>query len=364
MPRTALAALVASTILPATALGGGISIGVYFPAADLQESYQNAYDVSDTGLIVGGAGANGFVRTLDGGSQPDWQLGSVAVSADGTAGLGFSSASNTVFRYRRFIGIDSLPSLPLYRMQGWGISGDGSVAVGFAEPIASGSPQFVRWVGLENPQIQVLGAGYAYDITPDGTRIAGSTFSQVPGNHLEPMIYTDAAGVQRLGLPAGYYTTDGTISISADGSAVVGTVQTPLGLRRPFLWTEQVGAVALDDVPGGIGNTYGRDVSGDGSIVVGQADVPGGTVAFLWDQQHGTRRLADVLADLGVSIDPAFHLEAALGISNDGTMIVGIATHVRDGVTRREPFVAIIPAPGVAASILIGGLAVGRSRRR
>jgi hypothetical protein len=43
--------------------------------------------------------------------------------------------------------------------------------------------------------------------------------------------------------------------------------------------------------------------------------------AFVWDQLHGMRTLADVLEGLGVSLN-GWKLEEATGVSEDGLTIV------------------------------------------
>ena len=82
---------------------------------------------------------------------------------------------------------------------------------------------------------------------------------------------------------------------------------------------------------------------------------------FLWDAEHGTRSLLQMLAD-----DPdltGWRLDAALAISSDGRAIVGYG---RNPSGNLEAWIAVIPEPATSLLILVGlaGLAASRGVAR
>ena len=119
-------------------------------------------------------------------------------------------------------------------------------------------------------------------------------------------------------------------SVSADGDTVVGfsIVEVLPGMwteteTEAFRWTEATGMSGLGDLPGGRYYSIARDVSGDGAVIVGYGNTDLGWEPFVWTESCGIRRLADVLRnDFGVDIG-AWQLRYALGVSDDGLVIVG-----------------------------------------
>jgi len=122
---------------------------------------------------------------------------------------------------------------------------------------------------------------------------------------------------------------------------------------------------ALGDLPGGVFQSTAQDVSADGSIVVGYGTSPNGQEAFLWDESRGMRRLEDVLVDewgLGPDeFDPDWTLIDARDISYDGSVIVGLGTNP-SGET--QGWVVVIPEPATLTLLTLGGLAVVGRRKR
>ena len=58
-------------------------------------------------------------------------------------------------------------------------------------------------------------------------------------------------------------------------------------------------------MPGESGGSYARHLSGDGSRVIGWAEIATGKTAFVWDEANGMRRLHDVLTlDHGLDLKP------------------------------------------------------------
>ena len=110
--------------------------------------------------------------------------------------------------------------------------------------------------------------------------------------------------------------------MSADGSVIVGSGVSDDGAQA-FRWTEATGMVGLG-VPAGWYSMSAESVSGDGSIIVGEA-LGGDYRAFIWDESHGWRNLNDVLKnDYGlVAVMSGWTLTKAISISADGKTIVG-----------------------------------------
>ena len=104
--------------------------------------------------------------------------------------------------------------------------------------------------------------------------------------------------------------------VSADGSVVVGTSDTPEGSQgEAFRWTESSGMVGIGDLPGGGSQSQAYGVSTDGSVVVGQGSAVSGYEAFRWTQSGGMVGLGDL---------PGGELDSwAFGVSADGSVVVG-----------------------------------------
>ena len=97
--------------------------------------------------------------------------------------------------------------------------------------------------------------------------------------------------------------------ISADGSVVVG------GSRFDDFsyWSEESGAIDLPNAPGSVGAVYGRGITPDGTVVVGQS----GHKAFRWTKETGS-------VGLGFLSDSIFfQVSDAWDVTSDGSTIVG-----------------------------------------
>lgn len=158
--------------------------------------------------------------------------------------------------------------------------------------------------------------------------------------------YMPAAVFIPLGdLPGGEFRSEPT-RISADGSTVVGWSAADRG-REAFVWTEDDGMIGLGFLPGGTQSTA-LGVSGDGTTVVGFADnsdAPGlQAEAFVWTREEGMRPLG---------ILPGGSDSRARAISADGSTIVG-GSQRSDGAveafrwTRDEGLTGIGDLPGGA----------------
>ncbi|MEX2139781.1 MAG: hypothetical protein WD894_11005 [Pirellulales bacterium] len=257
---------------------------------------------------------------------------------------------------------------------GFDISADGSVVVGRAT--TSLGDEAFRWTQATG----MVGLGdlpggrkssIAFGVSADGAVVVGEAY----GSDDRPQAFRwTEAGMDGLGrLPGGVRSS--ARRVSADGVVVVGINSYtpspgPMDSRyEAFRWTQAGGMMGLGDLPGGVLRNEARDVSADGSVIVGHAfsvrpdDFPG-REAFFWTEATGMVNLRDALIAGGVTNLDNSILFDATGISADGRTIVGVAFH--DGI--QQGFVATIPEPTtillaiIAAAALLGlyFLKVGR----
>jgi probable HAF family extracellular repeat protein len=113
--------------------------------------------------------------------------------------------------------------------------------------------------------------------------------------------------------------------VSGDGSVIVGD-SNRLGGREAFRWTSS-GMVGLGTLPGGTGEFFSvaSGVSADGNTIIGRSGTGNGFQVFIWTADGGMQNLNDVLISQGVDLQ-GYKLSEAFGISDDGTKIVGIAS--------------------------------------
>lgn len=271
------------------------------------------------------------------------------VSADGTTVAGATNSG--LFRWQQGVGrtdvsLNSAPSRVA-------ISADGTVAVatsGFAgwRWAAGSAPATVPGLGAAPSQT-------ASGVSADGAVVVGSAQS---GLGIELTRWTAQTGAVGLGrIPGGQYNSTATV-VSADGSVIYGIGQGPSGIDT-FRWTAATGMVGLGMANGGlVGVPIPQDVTPDGGIIVGST-----SEAFVWTIGAGPQRLADVLTEnFGINLG-SFQLLTAMGISDDGRVIVGAGY---DGVGRnvgwRVELPSAVPGPGSAA--LMVGMALAAARRR
>lgn len=274
---------------------GMLSLG-YLPGGDAS-SY--ARGVSGDGSVVVG--------------QSDWTTGNLAfrwtagnnmerllggdlllytdaqrVSADGSVivGSGLASTVTDAFRWTAADGIKRLGDLDggSTRSVAYGVSADGAVVVGSGFS-ASGAEAF-RWVGNVMTGLDDLDGGTfssaAYDVSGDGTIVVGSS-SSASATSGQAFRWTVAGGMQPLDLVPGSIQAI-AYTISNDGAQIGGFVNVPGAGQRAAIWSADGKVRLVQDV---LQNDYGidlsgwaleyvRDISGDGSILVGQGRNPAG----------------------------------------------------------------------------------------
>ncbi len=105
--------------------------------------------------------------------------------------------------------------------------------------------------------------------------------------------------------------------ISGNGSVVVGASMSDLGTAA-YRWTAASGIVNLGDLPGGRFYSSANGISADGTIIVGEGAGASGNRAFKWTTGTGLTALAMLSGETH---------SRAFGISGDGKIIVGAMEH-------------------------------------
>jgi probable HAF family extracellular repeat protein len=197
-----------------------------------------------------------------------------------------------------------------------GIDAAGSVVVGFSPDAVT--DRAIRWdAGTLTTLGTGLGWSYASGVDPSGSTVVG-----YQSNQLEyfAMRWDGLVGTPLPDPPQGDFGSNAR-EISADGSVIVGWSRQSAG-NQAARW-DASGATLLGTLPGYLAS-QAVDVSGDGSIVIGYSSgsYPA-EIAFIWDPVNGMRPLRDVLVnEFGFDL-AGWTLQRAESISEDGTVIVG-----------------------------------------
>jgi probable HAF family extracellular repeat protein len=206
-----------------------------------------------------------------------------AVSTDGSVAVGYTSNANfdlEAFRWTAsgMVGLGDLPG-GVFNSQASAVSGDGTLAVGLASTGASAYDASFKWTQASG--IALLGPSTfrVIGLSRDGQIAAGGNVGraarvEVATGNLVTIPHVPIAGLST--------DTDIAWAASSDGSVVVGMQNLALG-----------------------NGFFGR--------------------AFIWDAQHGTRIVRDVLVnEFGLGAELAgWELNAATTVSDDGLSLAG-----------------------------------------
>lgn len=373
---------------------GGLALVLGTPRAQAQVSFQGLGSLpgANPGSVVGGISGDGQVVvgsctsgatcseawrwTSAGGIQGlgflpgDSGSNAVATSSDGAVVFGGSGAS--LYRWTSTGMVDigaGLPSGPLLQIFPTDLSSDGLVAVGGFFDFGTFLGGAFRWtsgVGIEIlipfgiPQIAAFNA-----LSSDGTVIVGS--SGLPDDQTG-FFRTNAGGITFLPeLPFGECQCGSDArGVSEDGQTIVGTSH-----QEAFRWTAATGTVGLGLLAPIQFNDFDAalDVSADGSVVVGFSSRASDT-AFIWTEASGILDLRALLSQLDVDMT-GWTLTSAVGVSNDGTVIVGNGINPsgdEEAWIASVPEIPKVPAVSLVQRILLGvAIALGTAsalRRR
>jgi probable HAF family extracellular repeat protein len=209
-----------------------------------------------------------------------------------------------------FQGLGDLPG-GAYKSYAYGVSGDGSVGVGYSES-ASAYHQAFLWTASGGMIGLGIGNTYsdAYGVSSNGSVVIGDAY--LPTR--EAFRWTSEGGMVGLGYLTGAIKS-GASGVSADGAVVVGYSSTSPTVNEATRWTSGGGMVGLGDLSGGDFSSFASGVSADGSAVVGYGTSASGHEAFRWTSASGMVGLGDLA---GGSFD-----SYANAVSADGSVVVG-----------------------------------------
>jgi len=243
-----------------------------------------------------------------------------------------------------------------------GISDDGSIVVG---RIYGGTRQAFRWSserGMEllPAQQSAVPAGYseAVDISSDGSFVLGHAEMFVGDDrgetaYVRGAVRWDDEGVHPLfsGIP---------YALSADDSKAVGELDDLSGSPVAMLWNmETLEATHLADPLRALRTRSARDVSADGSVVVGWGvDADDEQRGFVWTETQGAQEISLFAANLGLPINDGI-LTMANGISEDGQVITGYGYRPSGSL---QGWILVVPEPNTLLLLMLGLFLAARTR--
>jgi uncharacterized membrane protein len=350
---------------PVVCVAAALAAWFFASSARAQHGPPRVIGVGGRAIAVSGDGFHVAVDqslwTEAGGLIPLPLIGTTFREADGLSFDGSFAAVTGMVPGNRAARVHGSSVLQLGTLPGYegaiaiGISSDASViACATTGPPSTHGFFWTAAAGLT--PIGVFPGGttsYPQAISSDGRVLVG--LADRPGVGDVAFRWTQAGGLEELGrLPNEVFGS--ARATSSNGSVVFGFSQTASNDDRPTRWTRDTGMVQLPSLPG-YGVAYPDDATPDGQVAVGIAQNNLGDVAVLWSPD-GIHRLSSVLDGLGVPY-PGWQFEDALGISDDGTVVVGQG-RLNGSDTG---FVVIIPAPAGACLLVPAMLVVQRRRR-
>lgn len=241
------------------------------------------------------------------------------ISADGSTAVGFGQSASLVYEAFRWTETGGMQGLGFISggtySAALGVNADGSVVVGYGDSSTTRTEAF-RWTeagGMERLGFQSGGTySYGFSVSADGSIVVG--YGDSSRTSTEAFRWTEAGGMQSLGFQSGG-DYSAAFSVSADGSVVVGYGSSASSRTQAFRWTEAGGMVGIGFQSGGTrSQAYG--VSADGAVVVGYGNSSASSVneAFRWTQAGGMQSLGFISGGT---------MSRAYGVSGDGSVVVG-----------------------------------------
>jgi uncharacterized membrane protein len=359
-----------------TVLHSALAADATFTSLGLMNSY--ALDVSNDGTVIGFTGNNTLSRQLFRWTPNETILldasvpsaaaivetDGAAISSDGSTIVGTYGSADGVqaFRWTMAGGYELLGDFPgggRPHSHGFDVNEDGTVVVGVGE--FSDRTAAFRWTSATG--LQDLGDGAPLAISPNSEFIVGQGLSAGRG----AVRWT--SDDQMNGLPTLPGSSGSSaLAVANNGVSAGGNnFGAMMSLRSQAVrWTDE-GVMSLGTFPGAlpIHSSTALSISADGTAIVGMAQVPGreGQAvprAFYWSETIGMVDLRDLLIGLGVTGLDNWILSSANGISDDGLTIVGQATQGAGP----EAFIATIPEPSTIVLATIAAVAMSLAIRR
>jgi len=209
----------------------------------------------------------------------------------------------------------------------------------------------------------------AYDVSGNGQVVVGGSYEI---DSLQAFKWTKADGITALGKLDGYeHSVAG--SINSDVNMIVGAsynidweLLSVGDLFNAFssqatLWSSTTGTVGLGYLHTDSVSSWASAITPDGEVVIGASSqvieitspisvlaetttyTTGTTEAFRWTEAKGMQSIGEWLSDSGYEVPSNTTLQSPIGVSDDGTVIIGNGALVtEDGVTTqiRGPWVA------------------------
>lgn len=289
------------------------------------------------------------------------------ISGDGSVVIGDTLVDQPLgFRPYIWTSEGGYQTLPLpdgaFFAAAYGVNRDGSVVVGttHVEPQPSAETQAVRWRGAQDYQLLGVLPGTwrssAAAVNDRGDVIVGLC-PRFDGQ-LRAFRWSEDTGMQQL---RGFQAEDvesQALDISGSGDVIVGSIRGDAGAFQAAVWlNEGTLAVDLGTLPG-FESSVVTATNSAGTAFVGHAAVGDVTHAVYWNESFETIDLNVWLPLLGVDLE-GWLLTSARDISGDGTTLIGEG--YLDGV--RRPWVVTIPSPGAAGMLAVAMIATARRRR-
>lgn len=261
--------------------------------------------------------------------------GSIAISSDGTTivadGIGVDGLDSPS-RWTASTGWIDLGhphngcSLGGSWGSGFGVSGNGAVAVGLSWD-CFGKGEGFRWDsyrGMMNLGHPNGASSRASAISADASTIVG--FFESPTQGFRRAIRWLSGKKDFI---AGAQNPGEATAVSSDGTQIAGQATLGTNLPYAFYFTDKGGLISLGSISGNTCDpSFANGISDNGKVVGFSGDqfFCSGTEAFIWDVRSPHLRpqsIARYLAQRGVKLPAGMTLTTALAISADGSTVVG-----------------------------------------
>jgi probable HAF family extracellular repeat protein len=231
---------------------------------------------------------------------------------------------------------------PLYSATTGGIaykvSSSGNVAVGRDDSLGARafrdqvSPNQFAYLGGLNPSGSPANQGRSWSVSGDGAVVVGSVASPASSAGEQAFRWTSATGLVGLGF-LGSINNNGISylsearDVSGDGSVIVGFSSSAAG-QSAFRYTAATGMTDLGRFSGDASNYRANAISTDGGVIVGASQERG---AFIWTQAAGLQALAN-LSSAATALDVSASGSVIVGSDKLGTDLYTSAVFWRGGV--------------------------------